>query len=644
MNEYVKSLIEKKTLKLCGLLAAACAFLLIGCTEKSEIFVEAVEDLPEDYLMGVDISSVLSEEASGVKYYDEKGREKDLFKILADSGVNCIRVRVWNDPYDENHNGYGGGNCDVNCAKVIGKRAKDNGMKLCVDFHYSDFWADPKKQMAPKAWEGMNLEEKQQAIYEYTKQSLMTIKESGADICMVQIGNETNNGMSGETLFTNEVELLKFASKAVREVVPDALVTVHFTNIEEVKNIRNKATLMASMELDYDVLGFSFYPYWHGSLENMTQVLGDITKTFGKKTCIMETAYPYTAEDGDANGNSIEGSKMNVNWPVSVQGQANAVRDVMAASVQGGAIGCFYWEPAWCPVGSERASNEVIWEKYGSGWASSYAAGYDPKDAGLYYGGSSWDNQAMFDFSGKKLASLDVFKYAKSGIKGEKLQIIWTQSPFIEVGVGEEIILPETVDAMYNDSSVKDAVAVDWLDADKLDSQKVGTYDVVGTCRDEDKTEVHATVKIANMNYVKNADFETGDLEGWQSDGPMDNQDKAADALSSSHAAHFYSTGNMDFDFYQEIENVKPGTYKAVGNIQGGDVSEDAVIYMYIKSGDEELYRTENIVLSGWQQWKPMEIEGIKVPSESNLTLGVHITAAAKGWGTMDDFELYMTE
>lgn len=633
------SRIGKQLLAGCGFLIATCGFILAGCGSKSEIFVEAIDNLPEDYLMGVDISSVLAEEASGVKYYDEKGKEKDLFKILSDSGVNCIRVRVWNDPYDENKNGYGGGNCDVNAATTIGKRAKDNNMKLCVDFHYSDFWADPNKQMVPKAWEGMNLAEKQQAIYDFTTQSLQTIKDGGADICMVQIGNETNNGMSGETLFTNEVELLKYASKAVREVVPEALVTVHFTNIEEVKNIRNKATLMASMELDYDVLGFSFYPYWHGSLENMTQVLSDITATFGKKTCIMETAYPFTAEDGDANGNSISGDKMNVNWPVSVQGQANALRDVMAASVDGGAIGCFYWEPAWCPVGSDRAENEVIWEKYGSGWASSYAAAYDPNDAGLYYGGSSWDNQAMFDFSGKKLASLDVFKYAKSGIKGDKLQIIWTDSPHIEVGVGEKITLPETVDAMYNDSSVKDPVTVDWQDVDKIDSNKVGVYDVVGYCSDEDKTEVHADVKVSNMNYVQNADFETGDLAGWESDGPMDNQDKAADALSSSHAAHFYSTGNMDFDFYQEIKGVKSGNYKAVGNIQGGDVGEDAVIYMYIKSGDEELYRTENIVLSGWQQWKTMEIDNIEVASDCDLTIGVHVTAAAKGWGTMDDFE-----
>lgn len=92
------------------------------------------------------------------------------------------------------------------------------------------------------------------------------------------------------------------------------------------------------------------------------------------------------------------------------------------------------------------------------------------------------------------------------------------------------------------------------------------------------------------------------------------------------------------------MKGVKPGTYKAVGNIQGGDVGDDAVIYMYIKSGDEELYRTENITLSGWQQWKTMEIDDIKVDSDSDLTIGVHVTAAAKGWGTMDDFEFYCVD
>ena len=158
----------KKRILSIVLLVAMTASLFSGCgggdykvelptaiVEGDEIFVTPVEGITDDFIKGMDISSVLVQEASGVKYYDEAGKETDLFKVLADAGINYIRVRVWNDPYDADGNGYGGGNCDVNTAAEIGKRAAKYGMKLLVDFHYSDFWADPNKQMSPKAWEAM---------------------------------------------------------------------------------------------------------------------------------------------------------------------------------------------------------------------------------------------------------------------------------------------------------------------------------------------------------------------------------------------------------------------------------------------------------------------------------------------------------
>ena len=186
--------------------------------EEAAIYVEPIEGLSDDFIKGMDVSSILAQEASGVKYYNEAGEEADIFEVLANAGVNYIRVRVWNDPYDANGNGYGGGNCDTAKAAEIGKRAAKYGMKLLVDFHYSDFWADPSKQFVPKAWEGMTIEEKCEAIYEFTKESLTEIADAGADIGMVQIGNEINYGMSGETSVSNVMALLKQASKAVREV------------------------------------------------------------------------------------------------------------------------------------------------------------------------------------------------------------------------------------------------------------------------------------------------------------------------------------------------------------------------------------------------------------------------------------------
>lgn len=371
-----------------------------------------------DFICGMDVSSMIAEEASGVVYYNEAGEQADLLEVLSDAGINYIRVRVWNDPYDADGNGYGGGNCDVKKAAEIGARAAEYGMKLLVDFHYSDFWADPSKQMVPKAWEGLTDGEKEQACYDFTKESLETILDAGAEVGMVQIGNEINNGLSGETDWTKICGLLNKAGSAVREVAAESgteiQIAVHFTNIEQYPWILTYPKTLEENGVDYDVFGVSYYPAWHGSMENLTKVLREISETYGKKVAVLETSYPYTTEDGDGFANSVSEEEPAAGYPATVQGQADCIRDVMLSAAAAGedVLGVFYWEGAWIPVGKAEdvTANQKLWETYGSGWAGSYAASYDPYDAGKYYGGSSWDNQAVFDFTGHPLESLQVFR------------------------------------------------------------------------------------------------------------------------------------------------------------------------------------------------------------------------------------------
>ena len=415
--------------------AGLCISLLAGCNgmekskysvelptgpEESSVLVEAIPNISDDFIRGMDASSVLAEENSGVVYYNFEGEVQDVFQTLADSGINYIRLRVWNDPYDENGNGYGGGNNDVATAIELGKRATKYGMKVCIDFHYSDFWADPKRQHAPKAWADMELEEKSEALYEFTKDSLKEMLKAGVDVGMVQIGNEINYGMSGETSKADVVTLLKSGSKAVREISEkydkDIEVVVHYTRITEPVNVLMLVKNLEKNELDFDTIGLSYYPFWDGTFENMQYVVKKIREDYGKKVVIAETSYCYTSEDGDGSGNSLLGTTDLVEgYPATVQGQTSMIRDVIAAANEAGAAGVFYWEGVWIPVGEATADNSPIWEKYGSGWASSYASDYDPADAGLYYGGCSWDNQAFFDFDGYPLESLKLFKYLKHG-------------------------------------------------------------------------------------------------------------------------------------------------------------------------------------------------------------------------------------
>lgn len=635
--------------------------LLIGCgpapayepelpteSEEAEIFVEPVDGLPDDFIKGMDISSVIAEEKSGVVYYNEDGEEEDLFKILADSGVNYIRVRVWNDPFDEDGNGYGGGNNDVQTAVTIGKRAAKYGMKLLVDFHYSDFWADPNKQFCPKAWRGTEPDEKADLLYDFTVESLNEIIKGGADVGMVQIGNEINSGMSSERSDEAVMTLLKAGSRAVRDVAAkqkqDIKIAVHYTEIENFDDTINRAQVLENYEVDYDVFGVSYYPFWHGTMDNMTEVLSSIKEQFGKDTCVLETSYPYTEEDGDCSGNSVSAGDALDEYPISVQGQATAVRDVIAHASDGGALGVFYWEGAWIPVGSDYDSNSKLWEEYGSGWASSYAGSYDANDAGRYYGGSSWDNQAFFDFEGHKLASLDVFKYVKYGATCEP-KVLAYRDVTVQSALNEPLVMPETVDALYNDPSLTEGVPVTW-DADQLeavDTATAKTYTVDGTTADG--TVITATVKIVNTNLLQNPSFEDADTSMWKVAYPNDNactdiQTKESDCVSGENSFHFYSEGKQEFTVEQTLTGLGAGAYTASANIQGGDVGSDAVITLYVIVGDQR-YESDPVKLDGWVNWQKPVLTDIPVSDGSDVTVGMYVKCAAMGWGTIDDFELF---
>ena len=401
----------------CAGAASAPAEEGANAVRSDSLSVEKVEGLDADFLLGMDVSSVLAEERSGVRYTDFDGTEKDLFEILAGCGINTIRVRVWNDPFDAAGNGYGGGSCDVASAAEIGRRAAAYGMKLLVDFHFSDFWADPGKQFAPKAWAGMTIGEKTEALYLFTRESLKTIRAAGAQISMVQIGNETNGGLAGETSWENITALMAAGARAVREICPEALVAVHFTNPERSGSYAFYAEKLAEYGLDYDVFASSYYPYWHGTLDNLAAVLSDIAGRFGKKVMVVETSYAYPADDTDFSGNTISaGSAVARPWPYTVQGQADAVRAVIDTVASIGGLGVVYWEGAWIAVGtSSWEENRVKWERDGSGWASSFAAEYDPEDAGRWYGGCAVDNQAFFTPDGAPLESLKVFSLVRTG-------------------------------------------------------------------------------------------------------------------------------------------------------------------------------------------------------------------------------------
>ena len=642
---------------------AVCLLALLLCVPvsggaeepRSTLYVKKVENLPEDFIFGMDVSSVLAEEASGVKYYDFDGNEADLFRILADSGINYIRVRIWNNPYDDAGNGFGGGNCDIRTAVEIGKRATACGMKLLADFHYSDFWADPGKQMTPRAWEGMDIKEKKQAVYDYTLDCLLQMKDAGVDVGMVQTGNETNGALCGEKTWMNIAFLMDAGARAVREVYPEALVALHFANPENTDSYRTYAEKMDYYEknglIHYDVFATSYYPFWHGTLDNLSAILTEIAETYGKKVMVMETSYPYTAEDTDFSGNTVgDGGNIVRDYPFTPQGQANCIRNITDTVVNRtpSGIGVCCWEGAWITVGRNSwEENHEKWEKYGSGWASSYAAVYDPKDAGKYYGGSAVDNQAFFDAEGKPLESLKVFRLMREGNETDPVPDA-LEDASVTCDLNMPLELPATVNAMMTDNSRRAVPAVWDLTEDQdrsMHQNGPAQYTVTGKAEGR---AVKCVVSMIRYNYLEDYSFEENSPAWVVTDlkkaDELYVEDKKADSLTGSRHLHFWSAApdTVEFTAEQTVSGLPEGKFSFSVSVMGGDCGETD-LYAYVKIDGQETARSEQIPITGYNDWHAGCIPEFDHPAGSEVTVGIYVKCRGTGsgaWGKIDDATL----
>ena len=667
--------------------------------------------VPDNFITGADLSSYVSLKESGTIFKDENGKalsDEEFFQMLHDGGTNWVRIRIWNDPYNSNGNGYGGGNSDLDKAKIIGKLATKAGMRVLIDFHYSDFWADPSKQDAPKAWENYTIDEKEKAVYNYTLDSLNALRAAGVDVGMVQVGNETNNAICGENSWTNMARIFNAGSKAVREFDKDCIVALHFADPSS-SAFLGYAENAKKYEVDYDVFAASYYPFWHGTTENLTEKLTKIAseEVYGcKKVMVAETSWVTTWDDGDGHENTSPKTTQTLNYPVSVQGQADEMRDVINAvnsvnnAVSGNpAIGVFYWEPAWVsPYYAYNGKtldqnlynkNKSLWEKYGSGWASSYSAEYDPIDAGRWYGGSAVDNQAWFDFDGQALETAKMYNYIRTGATAAARdnEIANVENKIeMDINVGDTIQWPDgsKVVVTFSDGTKTSdkggnphikSVEVKW-DEDQVplvNTDKAAIYyiDGVASCtyyivdgKPETKTELYDVVLelevLSTSSILVNGGFENGDAnpEPWAVI-PMDEQ-TAADIKDSSiaHAEvkkddphngtwgmHFWAQNAIHFKVEQTVSNLKAGSYTLGGYIQGNGASskDEQILYVTVTGKDGSKTTYEAVCsLNGWLNWVNPEITNIKVSDGDSLTVGMEIQSTVGGaWGTIDDLYLY---
>ena len=429
-----------------------------------------------EYIRGFDASALYALERNGAIFYDSDNSEKDMLTILKNHGVNWIRLRVWNNPYSQaagtaENTGF----CDIKKAKEISVRAKALGMKVLIDFHYSDTWADPVRQNLPAAWDkyANDADALAEAVYDFTKKSLTILKEAGATPDMVQIGNEIDSGMflkksDGTTVAFNKSDLPTFlakASAAVNDVDSNIKVMIHTTSRNSGNNAKNVLGLLDSSI--YDVIGLSYYPFYdHGNLETLSEIIKGIKTALPEKDVVIaETSFawtvdwvqgknddtnnilyytgdaslvtakdslvPYSSEDTLSSSLEIVEYENNKCVAATVDNQAEVIRAIMEVSANAGAKGIFYW-------GGELVSTTTI--------------------------PSSWENQALFDLDGKVLPSIDVF-----GLK---------------VNLKQEKFMPVTI----------------ILEGFEGEVASVTVYDSEATLS-EDKTQATLTVSSNNANF-----------------------------------------------------------------------------------------------------------------------------------------------
>ena len=341
-------------------------------------------------IRGADLSFTRQLEAAGVRYSD-RGRVRPVEQILRSHGANWVRLRTWVNPP--------AGYSDLGSTIELARRAKRAGMQVLLDLHYSDFWADPAHQTTPAAWAGQDLTALAATVRCYTRDTITALERAGARVDMVQVGNEVTAGMlwplgqvytSAGTDWTGFTTLLAAGTAGVRDASARGAripVMVHIDRGGDNGGTRWFFDHVLAAGIDPDVIGLSYYPFWHGSLDDLRANLVDTAQRYGRDVVVVETAYPWTMSDGDSLENLIDDISELPDaetFPPSPQGQAayfEALRQVLADVPDGRGAGFFAWEPEWVP---------------GVGWAPGQ--------------GNPNDNLTMFDTSGAALPALDAFR------------------------------------------------------------------------------------------------------------------------------------------------------------------------------------------------------------------------------------------
>lgn len=357
-----------------------------ACVGEFRVFARTAAS--RQMMHGADLSFMQQELAAGTRFTDQ-GQAGTPLQILRDHGLDYVRMRLWVDPPA----GYSNLAADL----ALARKVRAAGLGIYLDIHYADFWADPQGQPIPAAWRGEHLAALAQTVRSYTSDVIAAFAHQQTPVSMVSIGNEIRNGMlwpigkidwTANTGWDHLATLLKAGVAGAHDANPAGnrlRVMLHFDHGGDNVDSRTFFGNLADRGVRFDVIGLSYYPFWHGTLRDLRANVDDLAGQFDKDIVVAETQYAWTLANGDSTGNFVwQRSQLSRGYPASPGGQLsleNDVQSILAAVPDGHGLGVFYWEPEWVP---------------GVGWEPG--------------AGTPNDNLTLFDFQGRALPSVGVYE------------------------------------------------------------------------------------------------------------------------------------------------------------------------------------------------------------------------------------------
>ncbi|ADL51208.1 glycosyl hydrolase 53 family protein [Clostridium cellulovorans] len=549
------------------------------------------------YASGADVSWIPQMEASGFVFRDENGNVRDCLDILKEKGIDSIRLRTWVNPSNDPQAGH----CSTLETVAMAKRVVDKGFRLMIDFHYSDSWADPGKQVTPAAWQNDNIDQLTTHVYDYTLEVMNALKAEGITPEWVQVGNEINPGMmlplGAEGDFVNLTRLINAGYDAVKAVAPNAKVIIHRANGDKTNEFQRFFDGLTAKGAKYDIIGCSVYPgsNYMTYMDNLRINLNNLVNRYNKEVMVVEIG-------GEASN------------PTASYNMIIAARDIVQSIPNNKGLGVFYWEP----------QGAQSW----SGYALSAWNGYNTPS-------QPTDGQPTIAMNAFIPGATQINPVPVTGLTLDKTSVS------MEVGATTKLTaIVEPSNATFNMakfSSSNEATA-------KIDPNgnvvgvSVGTATITATTYDNSKSVQCQVTVNPSTALVTNSSFELG-TSGWTVTGSGISLGEN-NGYDGSTGMHYYSGQPFNGTVSQTISNIPNGSYKLTAMSQGGGGETNSEVFATLSNGQKLASNFTNI---GWQNWVKTTVNDIQV-TDGTLTVGFYINAPGGVWGDIDALVLAKTD